>query len=195
MLMARSLGLLAESSRTAIDATGFDAGHVSRYYVMRQGRKEKFSRYAKLTVVCDLSTHFWLGFHICRGPCVDSPQFKPAITQAAQNHRIDAVLGDKGYDAEHNHQLCRDQLGIPSTIIPARRNTNRTKQWPKTPYRREMKQTAIRAGYGQRWQVESAFSRHKRLFGAALRARTWLMQKCETALRALLHNVALLAAA
>lgn len=192
--MARSQGLLPETSRAAIDATGLETRHVSRYFIWRLGARHKFSTYPKITVVCDLASHLWLGFHVVRGPCVDSPQFKPAVTAAAANQPISELLGDKGYDAEHNHRLCREQLGIPSTIIAVRRNTNRTRQWPATPYRRQMKRKHARAGYGQRWQVESAFSRHKRLFGSALRARTWRAQKAECALRALTHNVMLLAA-
>jgi hypothetical protein len=192
--MARSLGLLPEHSRAAIDATGLESRHVSRYFVWRQGTKQKFSTYPKLTVVCDLATHLWIGSHVCKGPCVDSPQFKPALVQAAANHPIDELLGDKGYDAEHNHRLCRERLGIRSTIIAVRKNTNGTRAWPSTPYRRAMKRRSNRKGYGQRWQVESAFSRHKRLFGSALRARTWAMQKCECMLRVLVHNLAILAA-
>ena len=125
---------------------------------------------------------------------MDSPQFKPTVIQATQNQPIDELLGDKGYDAEHNHQMCRDELGIPSTIIPARRNVNGTRQWPSMPYRREMKRRSARKGYGQRWQIESGFSRHKRLFGSSLRARTWPMQRWECGLRALTHNLMLLAA-
>lgn len=192
--MARSAGLLPESSRAAIDATGLESRHVSRYFIWRQGARHKFSTYPKITVVCDLATHMWLGFHVCRGPCVDSPQFRPTVIQATQNQPIDELLGDKGYDAEHNHQLCRDELGIPSTIIPARRNVNGTRQWPSTPYRREMKRRSARKGYGQRWQIESGFSRHKRIFGSSLRARTWQMQRWECGLRALTHNLMLLAA-
>jgi hypothetical protein len=58
-----------------------------------------------------------------------------------------------------------------------------------------MKLRSARKGYGQRWQVESAISRHKRIFGASLRARTWGMQKWECGLRTLTHNLMLLAAA
>jgi hypothetical protein len=193
--MARSLRLLPESSRTAIDATGLESRHVSRYFIWRLGARHKFSTYPKLTVVCDLATHFFLGSHVCIGPCVDSPQFKPTMLQAGANQPIDEVLGDKGFDAEHNHALCREQLDIPSTKIAVRRNTNGTRKWPATRYRREMKRSAARIGYGQRWQVESAFSRNKRLFGSALRARSWLMQQWECSLRVLTHNLLLLAAA
>ena len=125
------------------------------------------------------------------GPTQDSPQFEPVIRQAAGNHPIEQVLADKGYDAERNHALCREDLGIPSTIIAVRRNTNGTRRWPSTPYRRAMKRQKLRETYGQRWQVESSFSRHKRLFGPALRARTWLMQQWECLLRVLTHNLLL----
>jgi hypothetical protein len=111
--IARLRKLLPESSRAAIDATGLESRHVGRYFIWRQGARHKFSTYPKVTVVCDLATHLWLGFHVCKGPCVDSPQFKPAMLQAAANQPIHELLGDKGYDAEHNHQLCRDELGIP----------------------------------------------------------------------------------
>jgi hypothetical protein len=187
--------LLPERSRAAIDATGLKSRHVSRYFIWRLGARHKFSTYPKLTLVCDLKTHLILGSYVCMGPCVDSPQFTPAMLQASANQPIEALLGDKGYDAEHNHTLCREQLGIPTTVIAVRRNTNGTRQWPATPYRREMKRSESRLGYGQRWQVESAISRNKRTFGSALRARTWCMQQWECLLRVLTHNLMLLAAA
>jgi hypothetical protein len=193
--LARAAGLLPKRSSVAIDATGLESRHVSRYFVLRLGGRITFSTYPKITMVCDLASHFWLGFDVCMGPCVDSPQFAATVRQAVTNQEIDELLGDKGYDAEHNHRLCREELGVRSTIIAVRRNTNGTRQWPSTPYRREMKHRALRKRYGQRWQIESSISRHKRLLGAALRARSWPMQQWETMLRALTHNLMLLAAA
>ena len=159
----------------------------------RQGGRHRTISYPKLTVVCDLKSHLWLGADVCMGPCVDSPQFPATVRQAVANQPIKRLLGDKGYDAEHNHALCRDELGIPSTIIPARRNVNGTRQWPATKYRRQMKQRANRRGYGQRWQVESTFSRHKRVHGDALHARRWEWQQWECLARVLTHNLKLLA--
>lgn len=193
--LARRSGLLPPCSDTAIDATGLESRHVSRYYVWRQGGRHSRLSWPKITVVCDLATHFWLGVYVCKGPCQDSPQLPPALRQAVANQPVRQLLGDKGYDAEHNHRLCREELGISSSIIAVRRNTNGTRQWPATPYRREMKRRTDRGKYGQRWQVESAFSRHKRLLGPALRARTWLMQQWECLLRALTHNLMLMAGA
>jgi transposase len=191
---ARILGLLPAQSSVAIDATGLETRHISRYFQWRKGVRVEAVAYPKLTTVCDLKSHFWLGVDVCVGPCVDSPQFAPAVTQAVANHPIRRLLGDKGYDAEHNHELCRDELGIRSTVIPARKNPKRTRKWPLTKYRRQMRRKHNRRGYGQRWQVESAFSRHKRVLGAALRARRWASQQWEVLLRVLTHNIMLLAA-
>lgn len=129
------------------------------------------------------------------GPCQDSPQFPPVMHQAAERASISEVLADKGYDAEHNHVLCREKLGIPKTNIAVRRNTNRSRTWPSTPYRRSMKRRKNRVGYGQRWQAETAFSTNKRVLGTALKARKWRAQKSEIYLRVLTHNLLLVAGA
>lgn len=152
------------------------------------------TEWPKLTAATELRSHLMLGAHVCLGPCQDSPQFRPVIEQAARLQRIEQVLGDKGYDAEHNHRLCREQLGIASTLIPPRRGWGGSRRWPTTPYRREMKSDFDKRAYGQRWQAESNFSRHKRVLGAFLRARTWLTQQWEALLRVLTHNICLLAA-
>jgi hypothetical protein len=196
--IARTIGLLPERSRAAIDATGLESRHVSRYYVWRRGNKRhRRFRWPKVTVVCDLKSHLWTGAFVCMGPCQDSPQLPPTVKQAVGNHQIDELLGDKGYDAEHNHRLCREEHGIRSTLIPVRRKSrlSRDRSWPTSPYRREMKRRIRHDDYGQRWQIESSFSRHKRLLGSALRARTWLMQQWECQLRILTHNIMLVAAA
>lgn len=130
------------------------------------------------------------------GPSQDSPQFKPVVTAAASVLNINKILADKGYDAEHNHRLCREQLRISKTVIPVRKRSRLSpnpRKWPTTPYRREMKREFDRKSYGQRWQVESGFSQHKRRLGAALSTRSWEAQQCEIGLRVATHNICLLA--
>jgi hypothetical protein len=128
-----------------------------------------------------------------RGPSQDSPQFPAAVRQAARLLRVGRVSGDAAYDAEHNHALCRDRLGIPESVFRLNpRNTGR--KWPRTPYRRALRRAFPRAIYNQRWQVESAISRHKRLLGPFLRSRSRPAQKVESQLRVLTHNLMLLAA-
>ena len=100
------------------------------------------------------------------------------------------LLGDAGYDAEHNHRLCR-LLGIGTSVINLNpRNAGR--RWPLTPERRALRRHFPRALYRQRWHAESVFSRHKRRLGSALTARRPRAQRRETLLRVLTHNLMIL---
>ncbi len=174
-----------------MDATGLESRHVSRYYVWRKGQKRNtWHRWPKLTVVCHSQSHLWAGAFVSWGPSQDSPQFPPAIRQACRNVRFDRLLADAAYDAEHNHVLCRQELGIRSTVIPARKRNSQ--KWPTAKYRRQMKCRFHRRIYGNRWQVESSFSRNKRRLGSTLRARHWPSQQSEILLRVLTHNLMIL---
>lgn len=177
-----------------MDATGLGSRYASRHYVQRSGYK-RFTRLAwpKLTVACHTGSHLLLGAVFGRGPSQDSPQFPAAIRRAARRAPIGRVLGDAAYDAEHNHALCRDRLGIPASISRLNpRNTGR--KWPRSPYRRSMTRSFPTATYNQRWRVESAISRHKRRLGPFLRSRSRPAQKVEALLRVLTHNLMRLAA-
>jgi len=189
---ARACGLINEKPEGAIDATGLESRHCSRYYVHRKGQRP-FLRYrwVKLTAVCHTHTHLIAGALISRGPSNDSPQFGETMKMAARNVHFDRLLADAGYDGEHNHRLCREELGIRSTVIPLNKRHSGNKM-PKTKYRRQMKRRFHNRIYGNRWQAESVFSRNKRLLGAALRARHEQAQYCECYLRVLTHNLMIL---
>jgi hypothetical protein len=62
-------------------------------------------------------------------------------------------------------------------------------------FRRKPRRSRYRRVFGQRWQGESAFSRHKPLLGSALRGRSDETRQRGCYLRVLTHNVMLLAAA
>jgi len=128
-----------------------------------------------MTAVCEIHTHLFGGCIVTRGPGNDSPQFIPAMKQAGALVSFIAVAADAGYDGEHNHRYCREALNIEQTIIPL--NRRRGHKWPKEPYRRQMKTQFDKELYNQRGQIESAFSRNKRLLGSALRSRTPASQK------------------
>jgi transposase len=114
------------------------------------------------------------------------------MAQASLRVRWDRVLADAAFDSEANHRLCREELGVRSTVIPLNRR-NRGRKWPKTKYRRQMKRRFFKRKYGQRWQAESAFPRHKRRLGSALSARSEPARERECFLRVLTHNLMLLA--
>lgn len=185
-------GLTPERPTAAVDATGLESRHTSSYFVDRKGYQPFYRRdWPKLTVVCETHTYLWPGATVTRGPSNDSPQFPDAIRDAASRMDFDRVLADAAYDGEHNHRLCRDELGIPSTVIPLnpRRSAN---QLPKTKYRAQMYRRFPNRIYGQRWHVESSISQNKRRLGSALTARSDSTQHQECSLRVITHNLMIL---
>jgi len=185
----------------AVDATGFEARYASGYYAWRSGRRHRRRWWPKLTAVLDTHTHLFLSAHVTRGPGPDAPQFRPAVRAAVARCVPDTLLADAGYDAEDHHAWPRDVLGVRATVIPLCRRSHGRKG-PKTKYRAQMvrrfrkkpRNRRHKRVYGQRWQIESGFSRHKRLLGDALSARAWTNQKKDVLLRVLTHNLMLLAA-
>jgi hypothetical protein len=190
---ARRRGLIDAAPVAAVDATGLETRHVGGYFGMRRGSEGHRQRaWPKLTAVVHAHSHLILGAVPGVGPSQGPPDFTPAMRQAATLVRIDTALDDAGYDAEHNHRLCRENLGIRQTVIRLnRRNTGR--RWPKTPYRRAMRHRFPKTTYNQRPHAESGFSQHKRRLGSALTARGDASQARELILRVLTHNLMLLA--
>lgn len=185
---ARKLKLLKQLSQGAIDSTGLESRHTSRHYINRKGYK-RFLRYhwPKVTIVCHTDTYLFAGCIVSRGPSNDSPEFVPALRQAHQFVRFKRMLADAGYDGEHNHRLCREELGITESIIAL--NKRRSRKWPRSPYRRLMKEHFPKKIYNQRWHVESAISQDKRILGRALRARSEQSRQRECLFRILTHDL------
>ena len=143
-----------------------------------------------MTIVGDTHSYLFARCIVTRGPSNDSPQFTSAVQQANQFIHFYRILADADYDGEHNHRLCRDELGIRSTIIDL--NPRRDRKLPKSKYRRQMKTRFPRRLYGQRWHIESMFSQHKRVLGSALSARTESTRQNECYTRVLTHNLMIL---
>lgn len=177
----------------AIDGTGMESRHVSRYYAKRKadgggGVDRTYAHYPKVVFVVDCDAHMILSAVPGRGPASDLVQFGRAFTQAARRARIEVLLADADFDAEWLHVAVRSH-GIRTIIPPTRgRPSDRP---PAGRWRRVMKQrfARLRRSYGQRWQVEAVNSMVKRVLGSALRARVEANQFREIILRAITHNV------
>jgi hypothetical protein len=179
----------------AIDSTGLESGHISRYFVKRRSRvpdlwqTTTYKQYPKLSVVCDCQTHLILSAITTRGPNPDVNQFCKTLMPAEQKISIDCIVADAGYDSETNHVYARRVLAI-ETIIPAEHGRP-SKTPPKGKYRRLMKTRFKKKKYGQRWQVETVFSMIKRNFGSELRGRSYWSQNRDMLLLVLTHNIAI----
>lgn len=148
------------------------------------------SRWPKLSAVCHTETHLIVSAKVTRGPRNDKCEAPPILRRAKRRTRFGRALLDAGYDSEGMHELIRDELDAESVIPP--KSGPRTRKWPKTRWRREMKRRFPREVYGQRWQVESVFSRMKRRLGSELRATSWMGQKREIRMRVLTHDLMIL---
>jgi len=178
-----------------------DARHASRYFVARSGGEHTARSWPKLTAAIDAHSHFIAGATVTAGPSNDSPQFAPVLLLACFLIAWDRVLADAAFDSERHHRLARRSLGIRSSVIPI--NTRGHGGEPGGKYRSQMARhfrprkqgSRRRRVFGQRWQAESAFSRHKRRLGSALFGRSDESRRRECYLRVLTHNLMLLAAA
>lgn len=185
---ARTCGLIDRNPEVSIDATGLESRYVSRHFLRRQGRMKRYRSWAKLTSVCHHASYLIASLRVTRGPSNDAPEFIPVVKQASQRLTIDRLLADAAYDAEEHHRLCREQLGVRSTVIPINpRGPNR--KAPRTRYRGQMYRRFHNRIYRRRWHAESVFSQLKRLLGSELRARTWASRIRECYCKVLTHNL------
>ena len=183
----------------AIDASGFEAHHTSRYFVRRCEKGGKISgktqtttyrRFPKAAIACDCPSHMILAVHTERGPSPDILHLERVMVQALGRVRIRTALADAGYDAESSHELLRHDLNVRS-IIPA--TIGRPTDKPPTGYfRRWMSQRLHLTRYGQRWQCETVFSMIKRRLGSTLGAQTYWRQNRAMTLKAIFHNILIL---
>jgi transposase len=190
-------GILDETvDLAAIDATGLESHHVSRHFIRRRERGKNlyqtttYRRFPKLGAVCDCRSHLILSAVPGRGPGSDLRHYEQALREAVARMPINTLLADAGYDSEASHVLAREIYGT-HTIIPNKIGRPTSKP-PSGPYRREMSESFDKETYGQRWQVETAFSMLKRNLGSALRARAYWAQCRESMLRVITHNVMIL---
>jgi hypothetical protein len=205
----RFMGRRRRVAEAAIDSSGFEAGHASRYYVRRrakgQSKSEKprqnthYKRFPTLGVVTDVSNHLILAAEAGGGPRPDVDRFVPLVEQALRRVRLGKALADAGYDSEPNHRHAREHRGIRS-YMPATHGRPPLNGKPlKGRWRRRMqRQLGTRLGrskvrYGQRWQVETVFSMIKRRQGDAVSGRSYWSRCRDLLLMAITHNVMILA--
>ena len=127
-LRAHRHSLIDSAPEAAVDATRLETRHVSRHFESRRGKSRFLHRaWPKLTLVCHTATHLIAGAIVSRGPSQDSPDFAPGMRQASKHIDFDRIWADCGYDGEHNHVLCREELHIRSTVIKLN-----PRKWPET---------------------------------------------------------------
>lgn len=181
------IGLLNKAAEGAVDSTGLETRHISEHFVNCTKRPSYHRRtWPKITVVCDTENHLIAGCIVTRGPSYDFDLFGQAVGQAYKQVRFKRILADGGYDSEKNHRLAREVFGMEVMI---KLNLRGFERQPKGVHRRQTQEKFDKKVFNNRWQVESVFSRNKRLLGSALRNRTDASREQECLLRVLTHNL------
>jgi len=182
----------------AIDSTGFELTHASRYYIWRAKHigaphiHMTYRRFGKLHIICDTATHIIVGLLPCRGPTPDVHQLHAAMTRLIAPIRLHTLVADAGYDSESNHVFMRERLGIRSVIPPKHGRPAKHGTPPAGRWRRVMKRRFDHSTYRHRSQAETTMSMIKRNQGSCLAGRSYWSQNREMSLKALTHNIAIL---
>lgn len=125
--------------RLAIDSSGFEAHHISCYYIRRRCRTCKTSakwqtttyrRFPKLALAVDCDRHLIVSMRAMRGP---SPDIR-LVTDAWMKWEVGTVCTDAGYDGEWVHDWLRADLGAASLIRA--KNGRPTSKPPSGKWRR-----------------------------------------------------------
>lgn len=182
---------------TALDGSGFEAHHVSKYFVHRRSRGDQdlknmtYRRFPKVGLLVDCPSHMILAAVPGLGPSPDITHLVEAVSEASRRRLIDTLLVDAGYDAEWAHEYVRAEFGI-GLISPPKIGRPTTKP-PTGRFRRQMwnyfKRPPERRRYGQRWQAETVFSMIKRRLGETLAARHRHRQNRAMMLKVITHNL------
>jgi hypothetical protein len=186
----------------AVDSSGFDAHHASRYFIWRRDNQTKdekrrknrvsYKRFGKLMIIVCCATHAILAAVASAGPTPDIDQLDGVTKQLPKSPRLVRMVADAGFDSAHNHRLLRETNGIRSTIPPEHgRPPKDPSTLPSDKYRRLMKTRFNADAYRHRAQIETVMSMLKRNLGSALRARTHWGRCRDLMLRVLTHNIAL----
>ncbi len=174
-----------------IDSTGYRIEHASQYYqtkLTHTGKKRDICRkYLKVTISVDTKTLLIVAVKIRRGPASDQKDFAFVARKTHTIARPNIYLADKGYDAEKNHRLIREELAAFSIIPP--RNEHVSIHRTKGKYRKEMKRGYNQEFYNRRVLVETVNSVVKRRFGECIYSRKIRTQNRELELRLLAYNV------
>src|SRR5581483_4683595 len=112
---AADRGLIGPRPTAAVDGTGLESRHTSRYFFRRSGKKHSSRLWTKLTVAVDTQSHFLAGARVSTGPSNDSPQFRPVMAQASLVVTWDRALADAAFDAEDHHRYAREGCGVRAT--------------------------------------------------------------------------------
>jgi hypothetical protein len=172
----------------AADSTGFAGSKFVRWQDIKyRGLLEHV--WAKMHIMAGTETHMITAVVIKERDAADLGQLPELLRITAQNFIIEEVLCDRVYNTAANQQLIAD-IGARAFIPPKSTHTGRRGGIFKAKlieWNENREESLVH--YGQRAQVETAFSMIKMKFGDSLRSKNELPMKNEALAKALCHNI------
>lgn len=170
-----------------IDATGYHLEDGSCYYRQRLGKASKTRRHVKLSIAVDTKEQLILASKIRKSNAHDNKDFIPLVKKSHKIKPVRRGVGDKAYDDEKNHEFLVNELGAECIIPP--RDYGEKVQHKRMSKRNKLKRNFPKKKYNQRSKVETVNFVMKRLFGAIIYAKDWVMQKKEMLFKCLAYNI------
>jgi len=168
------------ASVAAIDSTGLSRTNPSHHYLFRMGRKLP-KTHVKLSILADTENKRFLDAEIRVLPAHDIKDAKALIGR----NKFSVLVGDKGYDAEWLHRLCREK-GI-AVCIPVR-NKGKSGHYSWSLRRTAWKTFDWRL-YHRREIAEALFHALKTTMGYCVSAKRALTVRAEVYLRLIAYNL------
>ena len=181
----------------SVDATGLSTSHASRYYISRLkyfGTEEAVIRgYTKVSLAVCVDTKAILAVDTTGSRAHDIKRLGYVIDDLVSSGTpIEYVLADKGYDAEHAHEMIHDLLNAEA-LIPPRDDGDTPINRMFGPNRKRMKRELAEGSEGKRIYrkrslSETVNSMMKRVLGEILSGRSEETRHSETMFRCIAHN-------
>jgi transposase len=171
---------------SGIDGTGHSKLKGSKHYYKRTGRKAKKKDYVKVVGLDDLMTQLVIAVRIRKKSRHDNVDFKPTVNRVARIVTLDTVIGDKGFDAQKNHEVAHKHGAL---LITPLKNKDVPIWRTSGVDRKKLKRYFPKKKYHKRSKKETVWSVVKQKFGDAVSSLTFHMQKIELLCKYLAYNI------
>lgn len=183
LALLRERGLVV--AELAVDSTGVETTSASVHFRSRANRQR--DAYVKLSLAVATTSVTLVSMALSMGPCNDLCEAREVVVRAATRCDPDWVFGDRGFDAESFHTLCKAAWDRCQTHVPPVPKTrdgtikggpDRVRCGARRPHH-----------YGRRWHAETFNSGMKRTCGSTLAARSERALLAEAGLKALAYAI------
>ena len=169
-----------------IDGTGHSKLKGSGHYYRRTGKRAKKKDFIKVVGIDDLTTQLVLAVRIRKKARHDNVDFKPSVNKVVRFTTIDTILGDKGFDAQKNHDLVHKHGAL---LITPLKNQDIPIWRTSGVDRKSLKRYFPKKKYNKRSKKETVWSVVKQKLGDAVTSLIFHMQKIELLCRYLAYNI------